>query len=369
MSTYFFYTLFYCLISGCIIYPPVEFVSTGLTIKTIFANWLGSETESFINYHIRRSVITLFIHSLLPFGYILGLILFGHVDAQKIQLFYQSPLWSILIIVTIAGPAYILYTIFKWSENNWKMHPIVQNLSIYCDDNTNWMSVASEIDIEYRRIDKILIDTSSVTRVIVTDNWIIKITSYKLYIARQNDTALIVSKSDTHAMSHTARGEVQFINIEVKPTRIRAEAFDIRISTFTFKDLQDKVQQPIVILQDVTFHKTLLDRFIDVFKEQALENPFYETTQELENCIGCMQVRSNVKLNKCCGSITERPNSDECTICHCRPMWCIECMAKWFASRQDENTPEIWLSSKCTCPVCRAKFCLLDVCPVQTVNQ
>lgn len=85
-------------------------------------------------------------------GYILGLILFGHVDAQKIQLFYQSPLWSILIIVTIAGPAYILYTIFKWSENNWKMHPIVQNLSIYCDDNTNWMSVASEIDIEYRRL-------------------------------------------------------------------------------------------------------------------------------------------------------------------------------------------------------------------------
>lgn len=44
-----------------------------------------------------------------------------------------------------------------------------------------------------------------------------------------------------------------------------------------------------------------------------------------------MQVRSNVKLNKCCGSITERPNSDECTICHCRPMWCIECMAKWLA--------------------------------------
>lgn len=67
--------------------------------------------------------------------------------------------------------------------------------------------------------------------------------------------------------------------LQVKPTRIGAKAFDIRISTFTFKDLQDKVQQPIIILQDVTFHKTLLDRFIDVFKEQALENPFYETTQ------------------------------------------------------------------------------------------
>lgn len=80
------------------------------------------------------------------------MILFGHVDAGNIQLFYQSPLWLIFIIVTIAAPVYILYTIFKWSEKNWKMHPIVQNLSIYCDDNTNWTSVASEINIEYRRL-------------------------------------------------------------------------------------------------------------------------------------------------------------------------------------------------------------------------
>lgn len=128
--------------------------------------------------------------------------------------------------------------------------------------------------------------------------------------------------------------------------------------------MQDKVQHPIIILQNVTFHKTLLDRFIDIFKEQAFKNQVYVTSEELEYCIGCMQVRSNIKLDKRCGNTTERPILDDCTMCHCRPMWCVECMAKWFASRQDENTPEIWLSSKCTCPVCRAKFCLLDVCPV-----
>ncbi|KAI4491749.1 hypothetical protein M0804_003141 [Polistes exclamans] len=368
MSAYLFYTLIYCLISGCIIYPPVEFVSAGLTIKSLFASWLGSETESFINYHIKRSVFTLFIHSILPFGYILGLILFDHIDANKIQLFYQSPLWLTVVIVTIAGPAYVLYRIFKWSKNDWKMHPIVQNLLIYTDNNANWKTVASEIDVEYKRIDKIIIDTNSITRVIVTDNWIIKITSYKLYIAKHNDTALIVSRSDSHALSPSFRGEIQFINIEVKPTRERAEYFDIRISTFAFKDFQDKVQQQIVILQDVPFHRTLLDRFIDVFKEQASENPIYETAMELEQCMGCMQVKSNVKLNKYCGNITDGPSNDECTTCHCRPMWCIECMAKWFASKQNENTPEIWLSSKCTCPVCRAKFCILDVCPVRSID-
>lgn len=54
--------------SGCIIYPPTEFVSAGLTIKDIFSNLLGSENEFFVQYHIRKSVITLLIYSMLPFG-------------------------------------------------------------------------------------------------------------------------------------------------------------------------------------------------------------------------------------------------------------------------------------------------------------
>lgn len=68
MSTFFFYSLSYILISGCIIYPPPEFVSAGLTIKDIFSSQLDNENEFFIQYHIKRSVITLFIHSMLPFG-------------------------------------------------------------------------------------------------------------------------------------------------------------------------------------------------------------------------------------------------------------------------------------------------------------
>lgn len=137
---------------GCIIYPPAEFVSAGLTIQAIFGNWLGSETESFINYHIKRSVVTLFVHSLLPFGYLLGLILFGHVGTGKVQFIYQSPFWLTLVILTLAGHIYILYKLLKWSKNNWSMHPIARNLAVYCNDNTNWMSVASEINIEYRRL-------------------------------------------------------------------------------------------------------------------------------------------------------------------------------------------------------------------------
>lgn len=79
--------------------------------------------------------------------------------------------------------------------------------------------------------------------------------------------------------------------------------------------------------------------------------------------MACMQNSSNVKLQKICSDI--EGSEENCKTCYCRPMWCIDCLARWFASKQDEVPQETWLSSKCTCPMCRATFCILDVCPVQ----
>ncbi|XP_039304211.1 E3 ubiquitin-protein ligase TM129 isoform X2 [Solenopsis invicta] len=300
-------------------------------------------------------------------GYILGLLFFDHVDAGKLLLGDGNYLGPLIVLCVIIAPLYTLNKVFEWSTHNWTTHPIAQNLSVYSNNNTPWTAVASDINTEYRRIDKIVIVTNSITRVVATDNWVIKITPYKLQVAHQSDTTLVVNRSDVHLMSPTTRDQVQFINIQVKPMRAMAQEFDIRLNALDFKDLQDKVSRPIAVLHNITFYRTLLDRFIDTFKEEVDKNPFYDTAEELGQCIGCMQALSNVKLNRLCSS-TETRDLEECTTCYCRPMWCIECMAKWFASRQDENAPEMWLSSKCTCPLCRARFCVLDVCLVKNFN-
>lgn len=55
----------------------------------------------------------------------------------------------------------------------------------------------------------------------------------------------------------------------------------------------------------------------------------YKCFKELGQCIGCMQATSNVKLFKQCSGVgTGSP--EDCTICCCRPIWCIDCMAKWL---------------------------------------
>lgn len=61
--------------------------------------------------------------------------------------------------------------------------------------------------------------------------------------------------------------------------RALAQEFDIRLNALDFKDLQDKISRPIAILHNITFHRTLLDRFIDTFKEEVNKNPFYDTAE------------------------------------------------------------------------------------------
>lgn len=66
---------------------------------------------------------------------------------------------------------------------------------------------------------------------------------------------------------------------QVKGTVNEKNNFNIRLKSLDFQDLQNKAKKPIVILNSVVFHRTLLDRFVDTFKEQVAQNEVYETAQ------------------------------------------------------------------------------------------
>jgi hypothetical protein len=53
----------------------------------------------------------------------------------------------------------------------------------------------------------------------------------------------------------------------------------VRLNALDFRDLQDRVSRPITVLHNVTFHRTLTDRFLDAFRQLVAENPVYETSQ------------------------------------------------------------------------------------------
>lgn len=65
-------TIFYFLFSFILIYPPTEIVTLGFTIQAIFSSYLGSEQMFFIEYHIKRILLQIVIHSFMPLGIVVA---------------------------------------------------------------------------------------------------------------------------------------------------------------------------------------------------------------------------------------------------------------------------------------------------------
>lgn len=162
-------------------------------------------------------------------------------------------------------------------------------------------------------------------------------------------------------------------SIKVTSARPGVKEFRIRINSLEFENLQDRLSRPITINSDIQLHRTVMDRFIEVFREQVAQNPTYSTELTADQCFACMISRPNVKIAKQCIDFDENNQPLEadrcCQICYCRPMWCVDCLARWFASRQPEEERDTWLQQKCSCPMCRSKFCILDVCFLENENQ
>lgn len=94
----------------------------------------------------------------------------------------------------------------------------------------------------------------------------------------QSDASLLVKEAETYQLS-PQNSETQYLNIEVKSSRQGINTFIIRINASDFKDLKDRVARTIIILPNVKFHQSVMDQFVDVFKETIKKNPTYETTQ------------------------------------------------------------------------------------------
>lgn len=55
--------------------------------------------------------------------------------------------------------------------------------------------------------------------------------------------------------------------------------FKIRLNAVDFTDLQDRLHRPITILNGVDFKRSVLEHFIEAFKELVALNGTYDTDQ------------------------------------------------------------------------------------------
>ncbi|KAG6447827.1 E3 ubiquitin-protein ligase TM129 [Manduca sexta] len=352
----FLITLFYLIFSIGIIYPPTEFVSAGFTIAQLFENYLGSENVNFIGYHMKRTTITALIHSSLPLGYVFCLWCGG-----------ENGSWMLAsAAATALIPLLMCYKLLCWWEHDKTKHPIVKTLLPYVMPGTDWRVTAANLNVEFRSVDKVSIPLTATSKFVATESWLIKVSQYSMNVVMQRDCALVATATDTHNLTPSGEDEVQYINIEAIPSRDDVARFTFRVSTMALRDLQPRLARPVRVPEHIALMPTLVERFVGVFKQYVDQNPVYFIDDEPELCIGCMVAPADVKLNKRClppPAHVEMP-PPECQECNCRVLWCAACMARWWAARA-AGPPAQWLAGRCTCPVCRARFCLLDVRPAR----
>lgn len=380
------FNFFYILLCFCLVYPPEEFISLGFTIENCFSKFLGSKDVEFVRYHQKRTALNLFIHSCLPaFYFLIYQLKFAIEDAEsdsiidsKNRIAVDGPwalkciTWKVAQRFSILAVLCVPALIFYWMQNNWEKHPISRTLKKYSNTRNSYVTVASDINNECRRQDVFFLKMNSISAILATENWIIKTMPYNVYFAHQSDTTVSVDKSEIYNIAQDTSDALQILSINIRPDRAGVEEFQIRINALEFRTLEDRINRPIIIPSDIQFHRNLIDRFIEVFKNQVSLNPIYQADQVNDKCFACMIAEPNIKIHKQC--LDETPDGriiseeNRCTNCYCRPMWCVECLARWFAARQNEFDRDVWLEKKCTCPMCRAPFCLLDVSYIQRRN-
>lgn len=349
------FSLVYIVVAICFVLSPREFETAGLTVQRLFSSYLGSEDFDFIRYHLKRTAVTVIVHSCIPIGYYIGLG-FASDRLNLFNLARAGQFASVLLLISISSALCGLLIARTWSWDNWKYHPLCQDLAKH---GGTWMAVAAQINIEFRRIEKFSAIVAG-SGIYVTDSWILKTSAYRVHVAQQTDSHLSIAGSDHFAVSHETNQPTQYLSIIVHSITPGIKSFTLRLNSMDYTEMKDRLQAPIRNARNIVIHQSLSDKFLDAFKIQVHSNARYRMrgdVTELEPCIGCMQKTSDVKLQKRCA-----PSGDgECRECYCRPMWCMDCMGKWFASRQDQADPTTWMSSISPCPTCRSKFCMLDV--------
>eukprot|EP00035_Acanthoeca_spectabilis_P021099 m.436310 g.436310 ORF g.436310 m.436310 type:complete len:360 (-) comp17960_c0_seq1:1709-2788(-) len=336
-------TFIYLFIVALVIAPPRPFVELGWTVEGVFSGFVGREHDHFVHHHIRRSYATVITHACLLLGY-LGLVYVYIGERAFLPPGDDTALAVIKVFVWWIALGCGLMAVAMaeiWRLNGWRRHPIVQRLEKYPG---GWRAASDSISTDFRRMDKIYVKLGF-QAVLVTDRWIVRVGMYGLDIASQRDVDISIAGTQTVASLEDADDAGQILTLKV--TSLNQSPFTIRLSAVHYHDIDERVLRPIRNLRGVVIARSLEEEFLEVLERhvKAADPYMLPRGEELDRCVGCMSSPADIKVS----------------VCRCRPMWCLACLAKWFANNQPQDQPEVWMEGQGECPTCRSKFNVNDL--------
>lgn len=156
--------------------PPQSFRQVGFTVAGLFPDWLGSEAQMFVRYHVRRGWATLVVHSVLLGSYlaVMGWVFRPYIEAGPAVLLRgadgggggntgeggggrgSAAAAAAVVVFWLASVAAVAMACVAvaWRRNEFQGHPLVKELDLYPG---GWQESAMQIDIDHARMDKIVV--------------------------------------------------------------------------------------------------------------------------------------------------------------------------------------------------------------------
>ncbi|KJH41105.1 hypothetical protein DICVIV_12930 [Dictyocaulus viviparus] len=362
-STIFFHALVFTICLLLLLYPPDAFMGAGLSFDNLTYGYLGSSEANILEFHCRRVVLTRSLVASSPYSLLiqLSVLVLSLYFAEEYAVLFTSHPTRVIHYFTLISPFFALgglaYLIYH-TMTGFRSLTAMKILKDYGYDSP------ARLHDSFKRIQ------SNVSKLIITDSWLFHCSRFNFVVVKVSDAHFrVIRAEDTMNMLHHALGMNQYLTVAVSlPTHFQHLNFQFKINNVSMRDLERKLgTNRIEFSQEVQLKMSLTDMFIEAFLDQAKKNPRFHQyiKEELEPCLGCSDKLSNIKLSMGCNEIMRDPEQDEfrtdCSPCHCRPMWCVSCMARIFLAKQNQSRSTVWLEGTCPCPTCRATFCVMDV--------
>lgn len=140
----------------------------------------------------------------------------------------QAPeAWRLFLLLAVLLPCAAGALVYHWARDRWARYPLARTLALYALPRSGWAAVAASVDTEFRRIDKFATGAPG-ARVIVTDTWVMKVATYRVHVARQQEAQLTVTESRQHELSPDSNLPVQLLTLRVASASPAVRPFDIR---------------------------------------------------------------------------------------------------------------------------------------------
>eukprot|EP00055_Hartaetosiga_balthica_P016659 m.106128 g.106128 ORF g.106128 m.106128 type:complete len:382 (-) comp9147_c2_seq1:212-1357(-) len=368
------FSLMYWMVVTAVVFkvPPFSY-----TLDSIWRKFLGNEGLHFVNYHIKRGLVMLIMLALVFISYAIAFAIHSplvlesmmhfnnlqtedsNVEAGNEQELSLATISGVILVYVLGGCGLtFLLTVLIWTYDEYKYHPTRAALEFH---STDWRQVMRSINAEYRNPDKISVPIGY-HQVSVTDSWLLQTNLFLLNFALQDDADFsIVDSTDVTSMEHETAGQAavlrsrQLIRIRVTTLNPNMKEFAVLVTSDQYHQLQLKITTHVQNIHNIILRQTPNDHFLAQFRNAVQQHAKYEFLLETDDmCIGCKSHPQNAKI------VVQEPKP-----CSCRPFFCVDCLGRWFASRQDQNlSPEAWMRGRAKCPTCPAQFMVTDIAEV-----